>query len=263
MQTKTNNGKSVKCIDCGGGVYTAFIRSPKDNNTVTPSCKPVAPSNSIYVILRCKDCDSIFLHPYYFEESFAVYSSERYFAGYFPNNIHTGGGPCVSTPGRDSAGAKRYREKRAQFFLKLADLTGKSGIRVVDIGCAQGNLVQGFADCGCEAMGVDVSEEVISAARRRGLKVYHGRYEDIPFPDSYFDLIVSCQTFEHMAGLKEICTQIRKTLKPNGVLIITVPNDIEGYRQKFFRKIWWMIPPMHIRYFTTKNLKNIFDIYID
>lgn len=249
----------VNCIDCGSNkVYTAFIRSPKDNNITRPTTDSVRPSDSLYVILHCINCDSFFLHPYYFEESFAVYSTDRYFAGYFPGNIHRGGGPSTTSPRPFVSLTRRQNMKKARFFLRLAGLEQEAHPKIAEIGCSTGNLLQGFVDCGCTVLGVDISEQAISEARKKGLNLYCGRFEDAELPNEYFDLIISCETFEHMAGLENICKKMRQTLKCNGMLIITVPNDIEGYRRIFFRKIWWMIPPMHIRYFTARSVKNIF-----
>lgn len=261
IQKKTNNGKSVNCIDCGDcNICTAFIRSPKDNNITVPVNKSIDPCDYLYTILRCKDCGSIFLHPNYFEESFGVYNDERYFTGYFPNNIHSGGGPSLTPPSL-SFYTKWRNKRKACLLLKLAGFFRQSNIRVIDIGCAKGELVQAFFDCGCDAYGVDVSGQIVLEAQKKGLNCYHGHFENSPFPNEYFDLIVSIEVFEHIALLETIINKIKQTLKPNGVFIIQVPNDIEGYRHLFFRKIWWMIPPMHIRYFTTKSVKNIFSQY--
>lgn len=167
MQKKTNNGESVNCIDCGGcNICTVFIRSPKDNNITVPVNKSVDPCDYLYTILRCKDCGSIFLHPYYFEESFGVYNDERYFTGYFLNNIHTGGGPSLNSPSL-SFYTKWRNKRKARLLLKLAGFFQQSNIRVIDIGCAKGELVQAFVDCGCDAYGVDVSEQVVLEAQKK------------------------------------------------------------------------------------------------
>lgn len=256
-----SEGESVGCIDCGSKrVGTAYVRFPKDSNYVTRTEEPTSPSDSGYVILRCTDCGSIFLHPHYFDESFAVYSDSKYFTGYFPENIHTGGGPVLTVPKFPSY-ARRVNRMRAANLLRIAGFKKIEGLRVIDIGCAKGDLVQGLADCGCEASGVDVSSVSTAEARRRGLTVYQGMFEDQAFPDGHFDMIVSTETFEHMAGIDRIASRIRDTLKPNGVLEIQVPNDIEGYRSHFYGDIWWMIPPMHIRYFTAASIENIFSKY--
>ncbi len=248
----------TQCIDCGGDkVRTAFARSPKDCNYVVRTEEPLDPSDSRYVILRCEECGSVFLHPHYFKESFAVYNEERYFTGYFPDNIHTGGGPILTPPLFPSLARQKHKQ-RAASILKLAGFRAGGNLRVIDIGCAKGDLVRGFSDCGCEASGSEISDVSVSEARKRGLKVLHGFFEDQRFPANHFDLIVSTETFEHMADIGRITSKIHDTLKPNGALVIQVPNDIEGFRSSFYSNIWWMIPPMHIRYFTAESIKNIF-----
>jgi SAM-dependent methyltransferase len=251
-----SNNKTI-CIDCGlGDTKTVYMRNPKDNNYIMATKESLPPSDFYYIIVRCNNCNSIFLHPDYFEESFSVYNSKRYNTGYFPNNIHTGGGPNL-TPHPFPYYSRLVYKHKAHSLLKLAGLLKHKSIRVVDIGCGRGNLVKGFLDNGCDAYGVDISLNAFKS-RIKNIKVIHGYYEKTPFPNDYFDLIVSIQTFEHMASLDKIMNQIKKTLKSNGLLIIEVPNDIEGYRTKLFKNIWWIIPPMHIRYFTQESVKNIF-----
>jgi len=248
-------------MDCGGSaVVPAFVREPKDNNYVFPVAADAAVTadNSRYVILRCGDCGSVFLHPAYWQESFGVYATERYNSGYFPDNIHPGGGPNIA-PARFPIYNRIRYHRRARQLLKQAGLSALTGLRVLDIGCAAGRLVQGFADLGCDAYGIDVSRPAIENACSKDLQLTLGTFEDAEYPNEFFDLIVSIETFEHMGGLDTILKQIRKKLKPSGRLVIQVPNDLSGYRMGFFRRIWWIIPPMHIRYFTPQNLPRIFD----
>lgn len=258
MPDPAANSAPVACIDCGSTrVKTAFVRAPKDANYVTPTEEPLPPDDSRYVILRCSDCGSVFLHPAYFEESFAVYETERYFNGYFPNNIHTGGGPSLHPP----AHAERARQQQVRWarrLLRSAKVAPGPGVRVMDVGSGSGDLVQGFADLRCDAYGVDLSAQAAVEGQHRGLKVVQGRFRDLDSPDDYFDLVVSIETFEHVAEVGAIADRARRALKPGGALVIQVPNDIGGYRARWFRNIWWMIPPMHIRYFTAESLRTIF-----
>ncbi|MFC1577301.1 class I SAM-dependent methyltransferase [Candidatus Omnitrophota bacterium] len=251
----------IHCIDCGNeNVQTAYIRSPKDSNITLPADKSIPPADSYYVIVRCNNCESIFLHPYYFNELPLIYDEDRYYAGYFPGNIHTGGNPSLGSSRFFLL--KRYLNKRkAHFFMKLAGISQRSAIRVLDFGCSQGDLVQGFIDCGCDAVGVDISKKASLEAQKRGVHIYHGHLENVPFPDNSFDIIVSIETIEHIPYLDAVCNKIRHLLKERGMLIIKVPNDVDGYRRTFFKKIWWMIPPVHVRFFTIRNIANIFGRY--
>ena len=256
--------KNIKCIDCkSSNVCAAYIRSPKDNNYTVAIDEPIEPDDSYYVILCCCNCGSIFLHPFYFEEASSVYSDERYFRSYFPDNIHAGGGPSLNTPNLPFYDFyEKWRSRKyARSFLDKANCGKKKQIRVLDIGCAKGELMQGFIDLGCETCGVDISSECVLKARQKGLDVFLGYFEDSPFPDGYFDLITAREVFEHIRELDGTCGKIYRALKPNGMFIAQVPNDIEGYRKWVFRKIWWIIPPIHVRYFTVESAKHIFGKY--
>lgn len=45
----------------------------------------------------------------------------------------------------------------------------------------------------------------------------------LPFPDDYFDSVVSFEVFEHIFNLDEMVSEIRRVLKPNGKLFISIP----------------------------------------
>lgn len=247
------------CIDCHSeNITPAYIRFPKGANISKPlGNRLVKPNDSYYVIFRCENCGSIFLHPFYWEESFSVYTDERYFSGYFPNNIHRGGGP-PSTYEPPFPEYSRWRQRRkAQRLLRIADCSHFSSPRVCDIGCASGLLVRAFKDIGCAAYGAEISNQAIEA-QNYGLNVYHGKFEEACYQDEFFDVVIALDVFEHMASLDEIMAEIVRTLKTTGVFLCRVPNDIESYRTYAYRKIWWMIPPMHIRYFTLCSARNIF-----
>lgn len=256
--------KGIKCIDCKStNVGGAYLRCPKDNNYTVPIDEAMEPGDSYYVIFRCCECRSIFLHPFYFEEASSVYNDERYFTGYFPDNIHTGGGPSLNTRSLPFYGfyKKWQSRKAARSLLRKANCHKKNKIRCLDIGCAKGNLMQGFINLGCETYGVDISNECVLKARQEGLDVFHGYFEDSPFPDEYFDLITAIEVFEHISELGRTCEKIYRSLKPGGIFIAQVPNDVEGYRKWVFSKIWYIIPPIHVRYFTPKSAKDIFGKY--
>lgn len=131
--------------------------------------------------------------------------------------------------------------------------------KLLDVGCGYGTFLNSAKNLGFEVWGIDISESLIRAAK----KFYH--LENI-FPltlDKFivnykpplFDVITLFEVFEHLTNPHEIICLIKKILKKNGYLVLTVPN-LERFGN---RKELWDMPPHHFfrwRYKTLKDFLN-------
>jgi len=52
---------------------------------------------------------------------------------------------------------------------------------------------------------------------------------------------------------------VQRRLNPGGALVVVSPNDMGGYRPLFWRRVWWLIPPMHVRYFSPQSFARMLD----
>jgi SAM-dependent methyltransferase len=68
--------------------------------------------------------------------------------------------------------------------------------RVLEIGCATGIIVRHLNELGCDAHGIDVSEWAVRNAEHPNVKLASA--DSLPYPDRYFDLVLSCHSLEHM-----------------------------------------------------------------
>lgn len=85
--------------------------------------------------------------------------------------------------------------------LILALLEPRSGERVLDIGCGNGNHLLIFARMGLNLCGIDASSHMIERAGKRlgHICVFKkGIAEDLPFEDNEFDLAVLINTLEFL-----------------------------------------------------------------
>lgn len=117
----------------------------------------------------------------------------------------------------------------------------QSNWRVLDVGCGFGNNLVPFAELGCECHGVEIhkdicelSEEVLEA-RGYKTKVQTGTNRSLPYPDGYFDLLLSVATI-HYEGTEEnilaALREFRRVVRPGGlVYIATVGPSHEIYRR--------------------------------
>lgn len=95
--------------------------------------------------------------------------------------------------------------------------------RVLDIGCGAGGMLA-FLEAYGRASGVDASAEAVDMARAQGGDVRRGALpDDIPFADGTFDLITLLDVLEHVEEDARALDRIRRLLRPDGLLIVTVP----------------------------------------
>jgi trans-aconitate methyltransferase len=94
----------------------------------------------------------------------------------------------------------------------LAPLPGE---RVLDIGCGDGALTAKIAARGAEVVGVDTSEEMVKAARGRGVDARVLSAEKLEF-DSEFDAVFSNAALHWMSDQDAVLRGVRRSLKPGG-----------------------------------------------
>jgi methionine biosynthesis protein MetW len=76
-----------------------------------------------------------------------------------------------------------------------------SGARALDLGCGDGTLLERLEkEKGVKARGVELSEESVRAAIRRGLSVRHGNIEEglADYPDGSMDYVILSQTLAYL-----------------------------------------------------------------
>ncbi|NWF39500.1 class I SAM-dependent methyltransferase [Mariprofundus sp. NF] len=106
------------------------------------------------------------------------------------------------------------------------------GARVLNIGVGDGFLESQVLNHGAEAYSLDPSENTIKklAAHLGDADGEHfkaGYVESIPFPDSFFDVVIMSEVLEHLSdkSLSEALQEVHRVLKPGGKFIGTVPAD--------------------------------------
>jgi 2-polyprenyl-6-hydroxyphenyl methylase/3-demethylubiquinone-9 3-methyltransferase len=97
------------------------------------------------------------------------------------------------------------------------------GMRVLDIGAAQGRGLVELVEQGFEAYGVEPWEPAREVANQLAehmdlsFDIRAGHAEDIPFSDGYFDIIIAMGVMEHVTDLNKSLEEIHRVLKPGGV----------------------------------------------
>lgn len=103
-----------------------------------------------------------------------------------------------------------------------------AGKRVLDVACGEGYGSSMLAEVAVAVTGVDISSEAVLHAEatyvKPNLTYLEGSATALPFADASFEVVVSFETIEHLAGQAEMVSELRRVLRPEGILIISSPN---------------------------------------
>jgi len=111
-------------------------------------------------------------------------------------------------------------------YLQASEIA--EGKMVLDIACGEGYGSAILANKATYVTGVDISSAAIQHAGRTyqkaNLEFKVGSCADIPLPDASVDLVVSFETIEHHDQHHEMMREIKRVLRPSGVLLISSPE---------------------------------------
>lgn len=128
---------------------------------------------------------------------------------------------------------ERANIEAAIHFARYAIGTGLvKGRRVLDIACGEGYGSYLLKTAGADYVaGVDISNESVERARQSfgadGLEYFTSDAKDLRnhFSENSFDLVISVETIEHVENPVGFLEDLRRLVKPDGVIIISCPND--------------------------------------
>jgi SAM-dependent methyltransferase len=120
-----------------------------------------------------------------------------------------------------------YRALHAVLADELDGANIAPGARLLDAGCGTGGLLCNLAAAKRDLIlfGVEIDPEAarIAAAKSRAA-VTIGSVNGLPYPDTYFDVLVSADVLCHAAVQQRIAlAEMRRCLKPGGILLLNLP----------------------------------------
>ena len=123
--------------------------------------------------------------------------------------------------------------RRLDFFVaRLEAWRGSrppSELRILDVGCGNGNIALPIASLGYTVVGLDGDAPSIAHARAQandlGLKnveFRQGWMQEVE--GQQFDIIIASEVLEHQKDPTAFLAQLKTLLAPNGLLLLSVPN---------------------------------------
>jgi ubiquinone/menaquinone biosynthesis C-methylase UbiE len=131
-------------------------------------------------------------------------------------------------------------EDQARAFIRRSLPASLAGMRLLDLGCGNGTDITIYEEMGADVWGLDSSAFMVGEARKvakRPEQVLLGQIEEIPLPDTSFDVIVSRFALHYASDIPSVFAQLHRVIRPGGkiVLVNSHPmSDFHFQKQKVY-----------------------------
>lgn len=162
--------------------------------------------------------------------------------------------------------AKEYAER---FFYDTSDnkyidafLQSLDGVKILDVGCGNGQDCKYISEKGFDVNGIDLSLGMLAIAKE---KVPNGKFEvmdiaDITYPDNSYDGIISKCSLFHIPSeeLPKTLASFTRILKPNGKLLLILQ---EGSVETMIEEPYRPGVKIYMNYFSVEKISNLLQEY--
>ncbi|MDQ7772426.1 MAG: class I SAM-dependent methyltransferase [Elusimicrobiales bacterium] len=120
-----------------------------------------------------------------------------------------------------------YGPSKSRIISELvSDLSSfrPGGGRLLDVGCASGEIMKAAAPAGWDCTGVEISHRLAAEASAAGFPVHAGRLETLRTPDSSFDAVVFYDVLSLVEDPRPLLGRAFALLRPGGAVFIRELN---------------------------------------
>jgi 2-polyprenyl-3-methyl-5-hydroxy-6-metoxy-1,4-benzoquinol methylase len=140
--------------------------------------------------------------------------------------------------------------------------------RVLDVGCANGQLAEFLQRQGNEVSGVELDPELAEMAKSRVGTVLVGDVEQLDlvaeFGEASVDVVVFADVLEHLKNPLAALRQARQLLTEGGYVVASIPNIAHGAARlallqgNFEYRELGLLDDTHLRFFTRSTVDSLF-----
>ena len=220
-----------RCNLCGHSAFTVLTHRDRYGFPATASA--------------CDRCGLVFLDPVMSARAYG-----RFYAGTYR--------PLVSAYHGRLIDARTIQDEQREYAADRADLLApylqSGGHRtLLDIGGSTGVVAHAFSRrFALEATVIDPAPLEAQEAQALGIETIEGLVEEVDLGDRRFDVVIVCQTVDHLLDVAGTLHRIRQLLSDRGILFI----DIVDFRAAYLRN--WSVEDAikidHPYYFTESTI---------
>uniref|UniRef100_UPI0040486303 class I SAM-dependent methyltransferase n=1 Tax=Flavobacterium sp. TaxID=239 RepID=UPI0040486303 len=161
------------------------------------------------------------------------------------------------TDGKRTLFEKMYHLVKKNAIQKKVNLLSKYNTKgsVLFIGAGTGDFLIAAKKSNWNTIGIEPSEKAKKIAIDKGVS-FENSLSDLN--NESFDVITMWHVLEHVPNLEFQITELKRLLKPNGTIIIAVPN-FKSYDAKYYKSFWAAFDvPRHLWHFSKKGIDLLF-----
>ena len=210
------------------------------------SCADNTVSRETFAIEQCNSCGFKYTNPRPDENKLGdYYKSENYVS-----HSNTKKGFINSA----------YQLVRKYTLIKKLQLIShyhKTG-KILDIGCGTGEFLKLFKDAKWQTAGIEPDPDALKMAVKNYDLDIKQEVEIKNLETASFDIITMWHVLEHVPKLNERIEDLKRLIKPNGIIVIAVPN-CTSLDAKIYKEHWAAYDlPRHLYHFSPKDIDTIF-----
>lgn len=137
-----------------------------------------------------------------------------------------------------------------KFFIRIPFdvnwLSSSIPMKLVDVGCGGGFTGQLASLLGWQVMGIELDPVAAQSARKKGLHVINGDYNELEKYQNEFDCLICSHVLEHVYEPLHMLSLLTSALKDHGVLILSLPNADSDLRHYFGKNWRGLEAPRHL-----------------
>ena len=202
-------------------------------------------SRESFAIVQCAACGFQFTNPR---------PSEAEIGRYYESDDYVSHNSAAAGLVNQAYRVARFFTMRRKVGLlnKLAPRRGK----LLDYGCGTGHFLAAAKSAGWLVTGLEPNARARDeASQRLGQPI--GQESLASFQPGTFDAVTLWHVLEHVHTLNQTLTQLTALLKPDGVLLIAVPN-VESLDAQHYRELWAAYDvPRHLYHFAPKTMTQL------
>lgn len=205
--------------------------------------KDYSVSGETFELLHDADLDMLITHPQ---------PSLEKLPSYYESNDY-----ISHTDGNKSLFEKLYQFVKSIALknkLKLINAQSSKG-RILDIGAGVGDFLSVCKNDGWQTVGIEPSEKAKTIAIQKGVSFVN---DLASLENNSFDIITMWHVLEHVPNLEEYISELKRLIKPNGTIIIAVPN-FNSFDANYYGKFWAAYDvPIHLWHFSKMAITKLF-----